>query len=97
MYLPVVCIEHPELEVVDDSNFVAFRQMAELLHEDSTNSIEIVLAQTCIEVLVELLYGGERFDDVVGVTHALDEVVTDFLINFIFNVTDDFFQDIFNR
>ena len=64
MYLSVVCIEHTELEVIDRRHLVALGQMAELLHQDTANGVEVVFAQTRTKILVELLDFRQRLHQV---------------------------------
>ena len=83
-----VGVQHANPETVQLDHFIAFGQMAEGVHDQPANGIELFVGELGFEVFVELLDGGQALDQIITAGQRFDLTV---LVNImlVFNVADD--------
>src|SRR5690606_34405138 len=72
---PAVGVQHPEAVTADSSDFVAFGQMAECVHHQTADGIELLVGELTVEELVEAVDRGERLDDEITAGQRFDVAV----------------------
>src|SRR5690554_7158553 len=92
----VICREDLEVEAVDYDAFILGGQVTEVLRYDATDSVELVIRETGIEVVVEVFDRGQSLHQVAVVIERLDVAVIVIGIMLVFDLADNLLQYIFN-
>ena len=87
----VISRQHGEIEALVIDRLTLSWQMAELTRYQTTDSVELVVGQANIEVLVEVLNISQCFNDKTVIVERFDVAIIVLSVVLILNFTDDLF------